>query len=54
MSVKNLSTYDRMTYRSITFHGKNSMKDMNLMMIGSTPLSEVVPKQVREEVAYAD
>lgn len=54
MAVKNLSGMDKMTNRSIIFHGKNSMTDMNLMMIGSTPFSEVVPKQVREEVAYAD
>ena len=54
MAYKDLSGSDRDTYRSIIFHGKNSMRDMNLMMIGSTPLSEVTPKIVREEVAYAD
>lgn len=54
MPVRSLSSMDPMGFRSIIFHGKNSMTDMNLMMIGSTPLSEVKPKQVREEVAYAD
>lgn len=53
-NTKNLSGYDRATYRSIIFHGKNSMTEMNLMMIGSTPLSQVTPKIVREEVAYGD
>lgn len=54
MSIKDLSGYDVDTHRSIVFHGYNSMTDMNLMMIGSTPLSQVTPKIVREEVAYGD
>lgn len=54
MSVKNLSGYSVTKYRAIMFHGKHSMRDMNLMMIGSTPLSQVTPKIVREEVAYGD
>ena len=54
MAIKNLSEYDVTKYRSIVFHGKHAMRDMNLMMIGSTPLSDLSPKIVREEVAYAD
>ena len=54
MAIKNLSDYDVTKYRSIIFHGKHAMRDMNLMMIGSTPLSDLTPKIVREEVAYAD
>ena len=54
MSVKDLSGYSVTKYRAIMFHGKHSMRDMNLMMIGSTPLSQVTPKIVREEVAFGD
>lgn len=54
MSIKSLTNYDVNTFRSIVFHGKNSMTNMHLMMIGSTPLSQVTPKIVREEVAYGD
>lgn len=40
--------------RSIFFNGMNSMTDMGLLMIGSTPLSSVSPKLVEEEVAYTN
>lgn len=52
--IKDLSNYDVSTFRGIIFHGKHSMRDMNLMMIGSTPLSQLLPKTVREEIAYTD
>lgn len=54
MSVMSLTHADKFKYRSIIYHGKNSMTDMGLMMIGSTPLSQLTPKSVREEIAYAD
>lgn len=54
MSVKTLADYSVTRHRAIMFHGKHSMRDMNLMMVGSTPLSPVTPKIVREEVAYGD
>lgn len=38
--------------RSIFFNNKNSMTDMDLLMIGSTPVSAVTPKLQEEEIAY--
>lgn len=54
MSIRSLARESRSKYRSIVYHGRNSMVDMNLMMIGSTPLSPVTPKIVSEEVSYID
>lgn len=55
MSQRSLENLNKQyVHRSIVYHGKNSMTDMNLMMIGSTPLSQLTPKETREEIAYAD
>lgn len=52
--IRDITDADKFKYRSIIFHGKNSMTDMGLIMIGSTPLSQLTPKTTREEIAYAD
>lgn len=54
MSNRSLADLDPFKHRSIIYHGKNSMTEMGLMMIGNTPLSQLTPKTVTEEIAYAD
>lgn len=54
MSNRSLADLDTFKYRSIIYHGKNSMTDMGLMLIGNTPLSQLTPKTVTEEIAYTD
>lgn len=49
-----LSDMPRGRFRSLNYHGKNSMTDMNLMMVGNTPLYIAKPKIVREEIAYTN
>lgn len=54
MSIPAINKEDVLKYRSIVYNGKNSMTDMGLMMVGSTPLSTVTPKSLREEIAFSN